>query len=72
MKYPISKVTWTALAVVLFSLSACAGKHESQGKTIGKSLDQIEKKAERKINQGKETANDAKEDVKKKGHELLS
>lgn len=63
MKQHISKVTGTILAIMCFSLGACSGKHEKQGKQIGKNIDHFEKDV-------KETANNTKENVQKKAHEL--
>jgi F0F1-type ATP synthase membrane subunit b/b' len=69
MKHAISKVTGTALVVMVFSLSACKGTHESQGKQIGKKIDNFENRVKNKIDEGKETAHKEKENAKKKAHE---
>ena len=70
MKQHISKVTWTALAIMLFSLTACGGKHKSQGKEIGKNLDKFENNVKKKFGDGKETAHNFKENVEKKAHDV--
>lgn len=70
MKQPISKILWSALAITLFCLSGCSGKHEAQGKQLGKKLDNAESTIEKKLNEGKETATNLKEDIEKKAQEL--
>ena len=70
MTQHISKGTLAALAVMLFGLSACLGNHEAKGKQVGKNLDNFESNVKKKVDQGKETAHNAKESVEKKSHEL--
>ena len=62
----ISKVTWTALAIMLFSVCACSGKHEEQGKK----LDNLKDNTAKKFEEGKETAHNLKENAEKKTREF--
>ena len=62
--------TWTTLALMLFALNGCHGTHEERGRQIGKKLDSFENSVKKKIEQGKETAHNAKENVEKKTHEF--
>jgi len=67
----LSKVTWIALgALTLFALGACSGKHEEQGKNIGKKIDNLEAGAKKKFEQSKETAHNTKEKVENKARDL--
>ena len=70
MKSLISKVTWTVLAVMLCTLSACSGQNETRGKQIGKSVDNFEDSLKKKMEQGKETAHNTMQNVDKKTHDL--
>lgn len=66
----ISLLTALALGMIALSLPACSGKHESQGKKVGKQMDDLKQSAQDQLEEGKETFQNKKEQVEKKATDI--